>query len=60
MDSGSTQFFGSGYPDGSIREQMDRQQHNADQEQNPGNLDRHRGHTGHIQGSGNDSHHQEY
>jgi hypothetical protein len=60
IDSGSTEFFGSGYPDRAIREQMDRQQHDPDQEQNPGNLDRHRGHPGHIQNSGNNSNHQEH
>ena len=60
VDPGSTEFFGSGYPDGAIREQMDRQQHDSDQEQNPGNLDCHRGYPGHIQCSGNDSNHQEH
>jgi hypothetical protein len=34
---------------------MDRQQHDPDQKQNPGNLDRHSGHSGQIQGTGNDS-----
>jgi hypothetical protein len=36
---------------------MDRQQHDPDQEQNPGNLDRYRGYPGQIQDSGNKSNH---
>jgi hypothetical protein len=36
---------------------MDRQQHDPDQEQNPGNLDRHCGYPGQIQDSGNESNH---
>ena len=39
---------------------MNHQQHDPDQEQDPGNLNRHRGYPGQIQGSGNDSNHQEY
>jgi hypothetical protein len=39
---------------------MDRKQHDSDQKQNPGNLDRHSGHPGQIQGPGNDSNDQEH
>src|ERR1041384_3872329 len=47
-------------PDGAIREQVDHQQHDPDQEQDPGNLDRHRCYPCHIQSPGNQSNHQEY
>ena len=60
LDSRSRESCRSGYPDGAICEQMDRQQHDPDQEQNPRNLDRHGGHSGQIQGAGNDSNHQEH
>jgi len=60
FDSRSRESCRSGYPDGAICEQMDRQQHDPDQEQNPRNLDRHGGHSGQIQGAGNDSNHQEH
>jgi hypothetical protein len=39
---------------------MDHDQHDSDQEENPGNLDRDRGHPGEIQGAGNQTDHQEY
>jgi hypothetical protein len=35
LDSSSRESCRSGYPDGAIREQMDRQQYDPDQEQNP-------------------------
>ena len=39
---------------------MDRNQHDPDQEQHPGNLDRNRGHPGEIQGAGNYTDHKEH
>src|SRR5713101_5012477 len=39
---------------------MDRDQDDPDQEQNPGNLDRDRGHPGEIQGAGNHADHQKH
>jgi len=59
-DSGSRASCRSGYPDRATREQMDRQQHDPDQEQNPGNLDRHRVHSGQMQGAGNQADHQKH
>jgi len=60
IDSDSTEFCGSGYPDRATGEQMDRQQHDPDQKQNPRNLNCHCGHPRHIQGSSNDSNYQEH
>jgi hypothetical protein len=47
-------------PSAAPREQMDHDQHDSDHEQNPGNLNRDRGHSGEIQGTGNQADHQKH